>query len=128
MLGKIGVRLYICVSCHLPGVTLYAYNAGLMLPCSTLLHIELEHTKNRPNQEILVPDWLITGHVTYITSSDWLFTKFGRFLEHNKTNNALAILVCIIISILVVHYPAIGSFDGTVEANGAHHFHSSLLP
>eukprot|EP00116_Pleurobrachia_bachei_P002225 sb/3462487/ len=34
-------------------------------------------TRNRPNQEILVPDWLIT-------SSDWLFTLsntyFGRFL------------------------------------------------
>ena len=29
---------------------------------------------NRPNQEILVPDWLITSHVTYITSSHWLFT------------------------------------------------------
>ena len=30
--------------------------------------------------EILVPDWRITSHVTQITSSDWLFTYFGRFL------------------------------------------------
>eukprot|EP00116_Pleurobrachia_bachei_P005976 sb/3466238/ len=36
--------------------------------------------RNRPNQELLVPDWLITSHVTQITSSDWLFTCFGRFL------------------------------------------------
>ena len=30
--------------------------------------------KNPPpgNQEILVDDWLITSHVTKITSSDWL--------------------------------------------------------
>ena len=26
-------------------------------------------------KEILVPDWLITSHVTYITSSDWLLTS-----------------------------------------------------
>eukprot|EP00116_Pleurobrachia_bachei_P008546 sb/3468808/ len=32
------------------------------------------------NQEILVPDWLITSHLTEITGSDWLFTCFGRFL------------------------------------------------
>eukprot|EP00116_Pleurobrachia_bachei_P016257 sb/3476519/ len=31
-------------------------------------------TRNRPNQELLVPDWLITSQVTQITSSDWLFT------------------------------------------------------
>eukprot|EP00116_Pleurobrachia_bachei_P016144 sb/3476406/ len=37
--------------------------------------------RNRPDQEILVPDWLITNHVTQITSSDWLFTCFGRFLN-----------------------------------------------
>eukprot|EP00116_Pleurobrachia_bachei_P000523 sb/3460785/ len=30
----------------------------------------------RPNQEILVPDWLITSHVT--SSINWLFTCFGR--------------------------------------------------
>eukprot|EP00116_Pleurobrachia_bachei_P009885 sb/3470147/ len=30
--------------------------------------------RNRPNQEILVSDWLITSHVTSITSSDWFFT------------------------------------------------------
>ena len=29
-------------------------------------------TKNRPNQEILVCDWLNTSHVTRITASDWL--------------------------------------------------------
>eukprot|EP00116_Pleurobrachia_bachei_P001186 sb/3461448/ len=28
------------------------------------------------NLEILVPDWLITSHVTQITSSDWLFTCY----------------------------------------------------
>ena len=28
--------------------------------------------RNRPNQEILVPDWLINNHVTLKTSSDWL--------------------------------------------------------
>eukprot|EP00116_Pleurobrachia_bachei_P003004 sb/3463266/ len=40
-------------------------------------------TRNRPNQEILVPEWLITScsHVSSITSSDWLFTCFGRFLS-----------------------------------------------
>ena len=27
------------------------------------------------NKEILVPDWLITSHVTSITSSDWLFAS-----------------------------------------------------
>eukprot|EP00116_Pleurobrachia_bachei_P003760 sb/3464022/ len=37
--------------------------------------------RNRPNQEILAPDWLITSHVTLITSSDWLFTSFGLFLK-----------------------------------------------
>ena len=31
------------------------------------------------NQEILVPDWLITSHVTQITSSDWLLTQFRIF-------------------------------------------------
>lgn len=31
---------------------------------------------NRPISEILVPDWLITSHVTTITSSDWMFTFF----------------------------------------------------
>eukprot|EP00116_Pleurobrachia_bachei_P006886 sb/3467148/ len=34
----------------------------------------LPNTRNLPNQEILVPDWLITSHVTLITSSDCLFT------------------------------------------------------
>ena len=28
----------------------------------------------------MVPDWLITNHVTKITSSDWLFTCLARFL------------------------------------------------
>eukprot|EP00116_Pleurobrachia_bachei_P013519 sb/3473781/ len=36
-------------------------------------------TRNRPNQDILVPGWLITSHVTSITSCDWLFTWSGRF-------------------------------------------------
>eukprot|EP00116_Pleurobrachia_bachei_P009198 sb/3469460/ len=39
---------------------------------------ELEEVKY---QEILVPDWLITTHVTSITSSDLLFTCLGRFLK-----------------------------------------------
>eukprot|EP00116_Pleurobrachia_bachei_P016297 sb/3476559/ len=34
----------------------------------------LIYLRNRPNQEILVPDWLITSHVTLITSSDWFMT------------------------------------------------------
>ena len=34
----------------------------------------LSRVRNRPNQEILVPDWLIT-------SSDWLFTYVSRFLS-----------------------------------------------
>ena len=33
----------------------------------------------RPNQELLLLDWLIASHVTYITSSNWLFTYVGRF-------------------------------------------------
>ena len=36
--------------------------------------------RNRPIQEILIPDWLITSHVTQITSSDLLLTCVGRFL------------------------------------------------
>eukprot|EP00116_Pleurobrachia_bachei_P010450 sb/3470712/ len=39
-----------------------------------------ESRMNRPNQEILVPDWLMNSHMTYMTSSDWLFTCVGRFL------------------------------------------------
>ena len=34
-------------------------------------------TDRRPNQEILVPDWLITSRSTKISSSDWLFTCFA---------------------------------------------------
>eukprot|EP00116_Pleurobrachia_bachei_P007682 sb/3467944/ len=34
------------------------------------------HIRNRPNQEILVPDWLITSHVSH-----------GRFLIHIKSLN-----------------------------------------
>eukprot|EP00116_Pleurobrachia_bachei_P017944 sb/3478206/ len=33
--------------------------------------------RNRPNQEILVPNWLTTSHVTYITSSDCLLVSVG---------------------------------------------------
>ena len=36
--------------------------------------------RNRPNQEILVYDWLITSHVTQIPGSHWLNTWFVRFL------------------------------------------------
>ena len=36
---------------------------------------------NRPNQEILVCDWLITSNVTQITGSDWLFTRFGQSMS-----------------------------------------------
>eukprot|EP00116_Pleurobrachia_bachei_P008536 sb/3468798/ len=35
---------------------------------------------SRPDQEILVPVWLITSYVTHTASSDWLFTCFGQFL------------------------------------------------
>eukprot|EP00116_Pleurobrachia_bachei_P004481 sb/3464743/ len=45
-------------------------------------------SRNRPNQEILVPDWLITSHVTKITSYDWVFTCFGRFLAE-RLNGAV---------------------------------------
>eukprot|EP00116_Pleurobrachia_bachei_P010380 sb/3470642/ len=38
-------------------------------------------TRNRSNQEILVPDWLITRQVISIMSPDWLFTCFGWFLQ-----------------------------------------------
>ena len=31
-------------------------------------------------KEILVPDWLITSHVTYIKSSDWLLVLTKCFL------------------------------------------------
>eukprot|EP00116_Pleurobrachia_bachei_P018564 sb/3478826/ len=41
-----------------------------------------EGTDRIRRQEILVPDW-ITSHVTSITSSDWLFTCFSRFLCGN---------------------------------------------
>ena len=34
----------------------------------------LPGTKNQPNQDILVCDWLITSHVTQITCADWLVT------------------------------------------------------
>eukprot|EP00116_Pleurobrachia_bachei_P016016 sb/3476278/ len=37
-------------------------------------------SRNRPNQEMLVPEWLITSHVRIYCSSDWLFTCVGRFL------------------------------------------------
>ena len=36
--------------------------------------------RNPPYQQILVPDWLITSHVTWITSSYWLFTWSYRLL------------------------------------------------
>eukprot|EP00116_Pleurobrachia_bachei_P016605 sb/3476867/ len=38
------------------------------------------------SRKILVPDWLITSHVTLITSSDWLFTCFpsGSYKETNR--------------------------------------------
>eukprot|EP00116_Pleurobrachia_bachei_P017459 sb/3477721/ len=41
--------------------------------------------RNRPNQEILVPDWLVTeshdqNKKFSELNSDWLFTCFGRFL------------------------------------------------
>ena len=48
-----------------------------MICGSDLMYID---SRNRPNQEILVPEWLITSHVTYITCSDWLFTWSGRLL------------------------------------------------
>ena len=44
--------------------------------------------RNRPNQEILLSDWLLTSHVTYITRYDWLFTKSCpqdlQVLRHDK--------------------------------------------
>ena len=41
---------------------------------------------NRPNQEIMVLDWLMASHVTWLSSSLWLSTKFGRFLAHTSTD------------------------------------------
>eukprot|EP00116_Pleurobrachia_bachei_P007518 sb/3467780/ len=38
---------------------------------------------------ILVPDWLITSHVTQIMSSDWLLTCFGRFLTRNISSHII---------------------------------------
>ena len=35
--------------------------------------------RNRPDQEILIPDWLITSHVTIITIYDWMFTTIYLF-------------------------------------------------
>ena len=32
---------------------------------------EVPHDGEQVDEDILVPDWLITSHVTYITSSDW---------------------------------------------------------
>ena len=44
--------------------------------------------RHRPNQQILVLDWLITSHVTSITSSDWLLTHHSRnrYLELSRSN------------------------------------------
>eukprot|EP00116_Pleurobrachia_bachei_P018401 sb/3478663/ len=39
--------------------------------------------------EILVPDWLITSHVTLITSSDWLFTIRCLAINHLFASSAL---------------------------------------
>ena len=49
---------------------------------SNTAHHTKPNLRNRPNQNLLVPDWLITSHVTQITSSDWLFTWFGRLLQN----------------------------------------------
>ena len=40
--------------------------------------------RNQPNQEILVPDWLIISHVIQITSSDWLCTVFQVDVDKNE--------------------------------------------
>ena len=37
--------------------------------------------KNRPNQEILICDWLITSHVTQTAGSDWVVTYQGDIDE-----------------------------------------------
>eukprot|EP00116_Pleurobrachia_bachei_P002366 sb/3462628/ len=51
--------------------------------------------------EILVPDWLITSHVTLITNFDWLITCFGWFLmnhlsrwKENKRTYYQDMIVC----------------------------------
>ena len=56
--------------------------AGLFMAAFSLGGSWLVGVRNRPNlnEEILVPDWPITSHVTLITSSDWLFTSVGRLL------------------------------------------------
>ena len=44
-------------------------------PHPTLSNFQPSPIRNRPNQ-----DWLITSHVSWITSSDWLSTCIGRLL------------------------------------------------
>jgi hypothetical protein len=81
MAGKIGAvdsKLKACNSDKLDAAPEVEQHYGM-----TLGEYSLENM-NRMNQEILVPDWLLTSHVTLINSSDWLFTCFGRFqLENN---------------------------------------------
>ena len=43
----------------------------LAVLCDIVQHIHQVLDRNRLNQEILVPDWIITSQVTKITSSDW---------------------------------------------------------
>ena len=60
------------------------------------------HIRNRPDQEILIPGWLITSHVTLITSSYWLPTWFGRLLleferfQNRTVEKEKRIKICII--------------------------------
>eukprot|EP00116_Pleurobrachia_bachei_P002486 sb/3462748/ len=79
-------------------------------------------TSNRPNQEILVPDWLITSRAPLITSSDWLFTYFGRFLMEDVYEDEVEDLSCDpeedsyrFLKLLVQSLQQLGKLDTTIE-------------
>eukprot|EP00116_Pleurobrachia_bachei_P005863 sb/3466125/ len=64
-------------------VTVCPESVSSQIPCTDPSTVNPRHTDawildmyivNLPNQEILVPDWLITSQVTQITNSDWVFT------------------------------------------------------
>ena len=60
------------------GYTLCNMTCLLFLLLNTA--VSVASGRNQPNQEILLPDWLITSQMIYITSSDRLFTKSDCFL------------------------------------------------
>eukprot|EP00116_Pleurobrachia_bachei_P002153 sb/3462415/ len=79
MMNSSGIIRYLMMS-YLPLVAIVTVNIVALVGSIGEDICEKRGVWNRPNQEILVPDWLITSHVTLITSSDWLFTSVERFL------------------------------------------------